>query len=166
MTRMEGMERTEIPQIVIHKLLLEFNKWNINPVAQPDEVTYLRVREFLKNLGYSHLFKSTMKIISILTKRRPLTFTNEQRQTLIHRFNRIQESFERHKGNRKNFFFYSYVMYKFCEMLGYHEFLKSLPLQKQGRNQISADRVWKKICEDCGYQFIPTDPGRGALHPY
>lgn len=163
---MEGMERTEIPQVVIHKLLLEFRKWNINPVMQPDKVNYRKVRGFLKDLGYSHLFKSIMKIISILTNRRPNLFSDEQRETLINRFNRVQESFEKHKGIRTNFFFYSYVMYKLCEMLGYDEFLESLPLLKAPQHQIAADRIWKKICKDCGYTFIPTDPSKGAFYSH
>lgn len=163
MTRLEGMERTQIPQIALHKLLLEFNKWNINPVLQPEKVNYRRVRGFLRELGYSHLFKNIVKIIGILTNRLPTQFTDEQRETLINRFHRIQEPFEKYKGDRKNFLSYSYITFKFCEMLGYDEFLENLPLLKAPQHQIAADRVWKKICKDCGYTFIPTDPTKGGF---
>lgn len=164
MTRLEGLERTEIPQIVIHRLIEEFGKRVINPVQNPEEVTYWRVRQYLQELGYSHFFENIMKIISILTKVPPLTFSVEQREILISRFLLIQQAFEKHKGQRKNFLSYSYVMFKFCEMLGYDEFLPFLPLLKAPQNQIAADRIWREICKECDYTFIPTDPAKGAFY--
>lgn len=163
MTRLEGMERTEIPEIVIHKLLQKFNSKNINPLTDPDKVTYTRVRSYLQDLGYSHLFKSIMKIISLLTDRHPVTFSDDQRNTLISRFQRIQKPFEKYKGSRKNFLSYSYVTFKFCEQLGYDEFLDYLPLLKAPQNLIAADRIWKRICKDCGFEYIATDPIKGSF---
>jgi hypothetical protein len=71
-------------------------------------------------------------------------------------FKEIQHPFEKHKGTRKNFLSYSYTTYKSCELLGYNEFLPLLPLLKAPQNLLKADAIWKKICEECKYEFIPT----------
>lgn len=158
MTRLNGQEKTEIPEIVIHRLLEECNKRSLNPIMQPQEITYIRIREFLRETGYSHFFENIVKIISILTNRPPLIFNETQRQTLINLFLDVQPAFQKYKGNRKNFLSYSYVMFKFCELLGYDDFLPYLPLFRAPQNLISADRIWQQVCTDCKFQFISTDP--------
>lgn len=157
-TRLCGKEKTEIPEEVINILLRECRKRSLNPITQPEEITYLRVREFLRQNEFSHFFENIVKLISILTKRPSSELTPQQEQTLIGYFDEIQSSFDRHKGKRKNFLSYSYVTHKFCELLGYDQFLPFLPLLKAPPNLLAADRIWKCICADLGYQFIPTDP--------
>lgn len=158
MTRLEGMERTEIPEEIIHRILIECEKRGINPVQEPEKLTHKRMRQFLSDAGYSHCFENIVKIISIVTQQSPVTLKPEQRAELERRFKEIQEPFMRHKGKRKNFLSYAYTMYKLCELLGYNEFLPYLQLLKAAPNLIKADQIWKKICEDLQYEFIPTDP--------
>lgn len=158
MTRLEGMERTEIPEEVIFRVLQECEKRGINPVKNPEQITYSRMRLFLGETGYSGRFENTIKIMSIITKQNPVQLSYDQRKQLTKCFQEIQIPFERHRGNRKNFLSYSYTMYKLCELLGYNEFLPYLPLLKAPQNLLKADRLWKKICEDCRYEFVPTDP--------
>lgn len=162
MTRTEGMERTEIPEAVTHRLLLELHKRCVNPVREPQLVTYTLLRGFLQAAGYSHFNENIVKIRAILVQRQSVTFTDAQREELMRRFEEIQAPFERHKGVRKNFLSYSYVMNKLCQLLGYTYFLQFLPLLKAQQNLLSADRIWRKICEECRYEFIPTDPSDEA----
>lgn len=131
-------------------------RYRINPITQPDKITYKLVRDFLKTTGYSHFYENIVQIISKLTKQPPRRFTAEQKEQLTHIFNEIQEPFQRHKGKRKNFLSYSYVTYKSCELLGLHHMLPLLPLLKIPQNLLDSDGIWKKICEDCQYEFIKT----------
>lgn len=127
-------------------------------MLMPERVTYWRVRTCLQEGGFSRFFENIVKIIGTLTKRSPVTLSEDQRSELIQRFLEIQEPFEKHKGSRKNFLSYAYVTYKFSELLGYHEFLSYLPLLKAAQNLISADRIWGLICNELRYEYIPTDP--------
>lgn len=131
-------------------------RYRINPITEPSKITYHLVREFLRKIGYSHFYENTVQIISILTKQPPPRFTNEQKEQLTQIFNETQEPFQRHKGNRKNFLSYSYVIYKSCELLGLGHMLPMLPLLKIPQNLLESDAIWKKICEECNYEFIKT----------
>lgn len=140
---------------VIHTLLELCNIHNINPTLNPEKLTYRVVRNFLSSAGFSARFENIPKIIGMLTGQSPLGFTVEQKQKLYDTFESIQESFQRHKGRRKNLLSYSYITYKFCEMLGYHEFLPMLQLLAT-KNLMEADSIWENICRDQGYPYIPT----------
>jgi len=140
---------------VRHVLLQKFAKHHINPIESPHLVTYNRVRSFLQTSGYSGMFAHIPQIISILTNRPPPRFTEEQREIMINIFLEVQEPYELHKGSRSNFVAYGYVTYKICELLGLREFLPLLSKLDE-KNLLKADRIWKLVCRDLRYQFIPT----------
>ena len=154
--RLEGAERTEIPERVIHSILYKCRMVKINPVEKPGLVTYTFVRITLRENGYAEFFENISQIISIVTRRQPVMFQDHQKERLQMIFNEIQNPFDKHKGKRKNFLSYSYVLYKSCELCEFFEFLPYLPLFKASKNLHSADIIWRKICDDLGYQFIPT----------
>ena len=137
-------------------MLTQFAVHRIDPVAQPERVTYKRVRDFLKITGYSKFYENITQIISLLTKQPPMRLSEEEKTQLTRIFNQIQEPFNRHKGKRNNFLSYAYTIYKSCELLGLDEFKPYLPLLVAPKNLIGADHIWKKICNDCGFDFIPT----------
>jgi hypothetical protein len=118
-------------------------------------MTLARMREFLSTARYSRFFENIPHIISMLTKVPPKKFANEQKDQLNQIFLDVQKPYEKHKGKRKNFLSYSYITYKLCELLGYTEFLPLLRLLDH-KNLLSADDIWKKVCAECRYQFIPT----------
>lgn len=154
--RLEGAERTEIPEIVINVLLRQCMAHNIDPRAQPERITYHLVRDFLQKTKYAHFFENIPQIMSLLTGQPPMRFTDEEKAKLTQIFKEIQEPFQKHKGTRKNFLSYSYTTFKSCELLGIRRFLPLLPLLKAPLNLLAADRIWEKICEDCGYEFVHT----------
>jgi len=41
---------------------------------------------------------------------------------------------------------YSYVLYKFCELLSEDKYLKYFPLLKSKEKLYQQDVIWKKIC--------------------
>lgn len=154
--RLEGSERTEIPEIITNLLLRHCAMYRIDPIREPHKITYTFVRQCLKKTGYAHFFENISQIISRLTNQSPPRFSQEQREKLTMIFREVQQPFERNKGTRKNFLSYSYTTYKSCELLGYTEFLQYLPLLKAPQNLIQADEIWKKICEECKYEFVRT----------
>ena len=64
-------------------------------------------------------------------------------------FKDIQAPFEKHcPPERKNFLSYSYVLYKFCELLGEDEYLEYFPLLKSKEKLYNQDVLFRKICEE------------------
>lgn len=157
MTRLEGTEKTVVPEIIITELLEQFKMLNINPVVSPELITYHMVRDLLKKVKYSHAFENVTQIIRIVTMQPMKSLSPLQKNTLIQCFEEIQIPYGKFKGKRKNFLSYSYIMYKFCEMLGYTYWLNFLKLFDTDQKMLQADQIWKNICIECGYTFIETD---------
>ena len=79
----------------------------------------------------------------------------EIEEKLRYMFKEIQPHFQKHcpKG-RSNFLSYSYVLYKFCELLELDDYLPNFPLLKNRDKLYTQDKIWQKICEDLGWGFI------------
>ena len=45
---------------------------------------------------------------------------------------------------------------KLCELLNQREFLPYFPMLKDREKRIEQDEIWKKICEELNWEFIPT----------
>lgn len=114
------------------------------------------MRVFLQTLRYARYFENIPQIIWRITRQTPIIFSAQQKENLIGIFKEIQEPFERHKGDRKNFLSYSYTIWKICELLGYNQFMPMLQLLKAPQNLLRADAIWQLICKDLKYEFIPT----------
>ena len=72
-------------------------------------------------------------------------------------FQQIQNPFDKHcPEERKNFLSYSYVLYKFCELLSEDEYLPCFPLLKSKEKLYQQDVIWKKICKELQWEFIAT----------
>ena len=72
-------------------------------------------------------------------------------------FSEIQQPFEKHcPTERKNFLSYSYVLYKFCELLGEDDFLPCFPLLKSKEKLKQQDKIWKNITIELKWEYIPT----------
>ena len=70
-------------------------------------------------------------------------------------FKEIQPAFQKNcPKDRSNFLSYSYVLYKFCELLDLDEYLPSFPLLKNRDKLYIQDKIWEKICADLSWQFI------------
>ena len=81
----------------------------------------------------------------------------EDEEKLRHMFKEIQPSFQKHRPeDRSNFLSYSFILYKFCELLELDEFLSCFPLLKNRDKLYMQDKIWQKICLDMDWEFIRT----------
>jgi hypothetical protein len=82
-------------------------------------------------------------------------FEPELEEKLRTMFRLVQQPFLRHAPRtRKNFLSYSYVLHKMIQLLGRDEFLPNFPLLKARDKLMAQDTIWRKICEDLGWQFV------------
>jgi hypothetical protein len=47
-------------------------------------------------------------------------------------------------------------LYKLFELLGEEHYLDEIPMLKDREKLIEQDNIWKKICEELDWEFIPT----------
>lgn len=153
----QAKETTKIPQEVYDIILIEFMKENKNDLST---LTKSQVKKYLQKYGhldYTKYYENINQIICRLSGIQPVIMTQEIEEQLCNMFIKIQEPFEKHcPPGRTNFLSYSYVTYKFCQLLGYTEYLSHLTLLKSKDKLRQQDKIWRNICTDMGWQFYPS----------
>lgn len=153
LAQFQAKEVTNIPQEVFDMLRAEFRKQRVSK----SEITQSRVREFLKKMKLNKYYEHTPYITSTLNGVDPPRMTKELEEKLRIMFHHIQKPFNKHcPPERKNFLSYSYILYKFCELLSEDDFLRCFPLLKSREKLYKQDQIWKKITEELQWEYIPT----------
>ena len=126
-------------------------------ITDVSKITSKKVREVLKDLKYRKYYEHVTQIACKLTGRMPPRMTSHQEEQCRLMFMAIQSPFEKHcPKDRKNFLSYSYCLYKFCELMGYDEFLHCFSLLKGRDKLFKQDTIFKKICKELNWEFVPS----------
>jgi hypothetical protein len=153
-SQFQAKESTSVPQEVIDQLRAEFKKQKIKDLS---EITHEKVRVLLKKLDKNKYYEHAPYITTMINGIKPPSMSQALEDRLRLMFHQIQKPFEKHKPpERKNFLSYSYVLYKFCELLGEDTYLKCFPLLKSKEKLYAQDAIWKKICAELNWEFIKT----------
>ena len=152
LAQFQAKESTEIPQDVYDAILVELKKERIMDFRT---LKACKVKEILKKLKFNKYYEHIPHIINRLNGQTAPVMSREVEERLRFMFKEIQPSFQNHcpKG-RSNFLSYSYVLYKFCELLELDEYLPCFPLLKNRDKLYVQDKIWEKICQDLRWQFI------------
>lgn len=154
MSQFQGTESTTIPPDVIEQLRYELRKQRVKNLT---DITHTKVRALLKKLKLNKYYEHVPYITTILNGVTPPRMTESLEEKLRLMFSKIQAPFEMHcPADRKNFISYSYVLYKFCELLGEDEFLPCFPLLKSKEKLRQQDAIWKNITHTLRWEYIPT----------
>jgi hypothetical protein len=122
-----------------------------------NEITHAKVRGLLKKLKLNKYYEHVPYISNILSGIKPPKMPVELEEQLRMMFKDIQKPFDNNcPVGRKNFLSYSYVLYKFCELLSEDSYLKYFPLLKSKEKLHQQDIIWKRICIELHWEYIPT----------
>tara|TARA_Y100001958_G_scaffold159959_1_gene164670 strand:- start:5691 stop:6644 length:954 start_codon:yes stop_codon:yes gene_type:complete len=150
----QAKETTEIPQNIYSEIVNEIKK---NPSAKLSDITNKQIREILKKLKYNKYYEHIPHIITIINGQKPPSLNRETEDKLRSLFKEIQMPFIKHcPENRKNFLSYAYVLHKFCELLEYDDLIDCFPLLKSRVKLQQQDKIWKCICEELKWEYIPS----------
>jgi len=152
LAQFQAKECTDIPQEIYDQILLELKKERI---TQLDNLKPVKIREILKKIKANKYYEHVPHITNRLNGKNAPVMTREIEEKLRYMFKEIQPHFQKHcpKG-RSNFLSYSYVLYKFCELLELDDYLPNFPLLKNRDKLYTQDKIWQKICEDLSWQFV------------
>jgi len=152
LAQFQGKETTQIPPDVIENIKLQIKKERIE-LAQ---ITNIKTKEILKKLGYNKYYEHIPFIKDKLGIKPPI-MSPELEETLCNLFVELQSPYSKYcPDDRVNFLNYYYTAYKLCELLGEEKYLPLFPLLKDREKRIEQDDIWKKICEELDWEFIPT----------
>lgn len=153
--RSQGMETTSIPDEIIDMVYKALNKERIEDLSMVD---HIKVRKILKSLRQSRYYSHAVQITTIITGKLPPIMTQEQQDRLLQMFDVIQEPFDAVIAgqSRQNMLSYSFLIHKFLEILSWDEYLSYFPLLVSPDKIQIQDRIWKKLCEEVGFEYIKS----------
>jgi len=154
LNQFQAKESTIIPDEVMHEVICEIKKRRIQNIA---DMTEKDMREILKKLNRSKYYEHATHILSRLNGNPPPTITPEIEEKIRAMFQEIQAPFLLYcPDERTNFLSYSYILYKFFELLELDEYKVYFPLLKSRDRLIAHDEIWKKICDYLRWEFIQS----------
>ena len=154
LAQFQAKETTEIPDKVYKGIYDEINK-NMN--IDIKQINHKQVREILKKLDFNKYYEHIPHLINVLNGKKAPKLSNSEEEQLRNLFKEIQLPFSNNcPEDRKNFLSYSYVLHKFCELLEYDYLLPHFPLLKSREKLLQQDKIWKLICKDLNWQYIPS----------
>ena len=152
LAQFQAKETTQIPDEIIENITQQIKKERIS-LAQ---LTNKRTKDILKKLGYNKYYEHIPFIKDKLGIKPPI-MSAELEITLCNLFMDIQAPYAKYCPDyRINFLNYYYTVYKLCELLDQQQFLPYFPMLKDREKRIEQDVIWKNICDDLDWEFIPT----------
>ena len=152
LAQIQAKESTDIPQDVYTAIITELKKERITDTSN---IKTSKIREILKKLKFNKYYEHAAHIMNRINGKTAPVITRETEEKLRHMFIEIQPSFQKHcPSGRSNFLSYSYVLYKFCELLELDEYLPNFPILKNRDKLFCQDTIWQQICEDLRWQYL------------
>ena len=152
LAQFQAKETTLIPNQVLEAVKFQIKKERITI----EQLTNKKAKEILKKLGYNKYYEHIPFIKDKLGIKPPI-MTPELEERLCNLFIDIQGPYSKFcPEDRVNFLNYYYTIYKLCELLEQRQFLPYFPMLKDREKRIEQDDIWKKICEELNWTFIPT----------
>lgn len=153
LSQLQAKESTDIPQKVYDSIFKELKKRKINK----NELEMFKLRRILKKLELRKYYEHVPHILQIINGREPPNFSRNDEIKIKKMFKDIQKPFAIYcPKDRKNFLNYSYVLHKFCELLGLDEFIGYFPLLKNNSKLRQHDKIWKSICGYMRWKFYKS----------
>lgn len=151
LAQFQAKESTDIPLEIINNIKSQVKKERI----KLESLTNKKTKEILKKLGYNKYYEHIPFIKEKLGIKPPV-MNPQLEETLCNLFIDIQIPYAKFcPCDRVNFLNYYYTLYKLCELLGEYSYLPHFPMLKE-QKKIEQDEIWKKICKDLDWDFIPT----------
>lgn len=154
---LQGRESTAIPEEILQAVRAELKKARITSTG---DITPQLVYEYLKKLRLNKWYSHKFSICVALNGKPPPVMSPELEARLKKMFAEAEEPFEKwvrhYIPERKNMLHYGFLLYKLCELLGEDQYLPHFNLLKTQEKLHVMDVVWRKICEELNWQFIPT----------
>jgi hypothetical protein len=157
LAQFQAKETTEIPESLYNEIMLEIKKERITNMT---EINCDKMRLILKKIKRNEYYEHVPYIINQLNGLPPPIISCEIEEVIRSMFKEIQIPFEELRPNiipkRKNFLSYNYIMYKFFELLELDEYLQCFQLLKSRNKLYQQDTIWKHICAQLNWQYIPS----------
>lgn len=154
LNQFQAKQTPDIPEQIFIDIVKELNK---NRIYDLSILNKIKMKNILKKLKYNIYYEHITYIINKLNNLPPPKITRDMEKLFISMFYNIQDPWELYKKpERKNFLSYSYVLYKFCELLELDHLVDHFPLHKDPNKIMENDQIWEKICKYLNWEYISS----------
>jgi rubrerythrin len=154
LAQFQAKETTEISNAVLDQIRAELKKERITDMSR---LKASKLKEVIRKLKLVRCYDHVAHVLNRLNGISAPALSREVEDKLRFMFKEIQFSFVKHcPAGRSNFLSYSFVLYKFCQLLELDEYLPCFPLLKSREKLYLQDKIWSKICADMGWEYIST----------
>lgn len=154
LNQFQAKQSPDIDESVYTDIIKELNK---NRIFNFSQVNKKKMKSILKKLGYNNYYEHVYYIMNKLSNLPPPKITRDMEKIFIKMFKKIEGPWLKYKPKkRKNFLAYSYVLYKFCELLELDHLLECFSLHKAPDKIMENDEIWEKICNDVNWEYISS----------
>jgi hypothetical protein len=154
LAQFQAKETTEISNAVLDQIRTELKKERITDMSR---LKASKLKEVIRKLKLVRCYDHVAHVLNRLNGISAPALSREVEDKLRFMFKEIQFSFVKHcPAGRSNFLSYSFVLYKFCQLLELDEYLPCFPLLKSREKLYLQDKIWQKICVDMNWEFLPT----------
>jgi hypothetical protein len=154
LSQFQAKESTDINDDIFEKIQHELKK---ESYLNLKNLSANKVRDILKKLDLTKYYEHCHYITNRITGKPAPVITGELEDKLRNMFKEIQGPWMKYcPSERSNFFSYPYIFYKFFQLLDKDEYLPYCRLLKSREKLQEHDQVWKRICRDLRWQYIPT----------
>jgi hypothetical protein len=154
LNKFQALESTTIPQEVYDLIMVEIKKQKIRDLKLIDAE---KMRNILKKIDRTKYYEHVFHIINKINGAPPPKLHKELEEKMRIMFKKTQDPFSKIcPDDRTNFLSYSYVIRKFLELLGQTQYIKYFPLLKSREKLYQQDMMWKAICKQLNWKFIPS----------
>jgi uncharacterized Zn finger protein (UPF0148 family) len=154
LSQFQAKETTDIPDEVYDKILAELKKERIDNMSH---LTRDKLREILKKIDETDYYEHIPYIINQLNGVPPPVISPEVEEIIRGLFLQLQHPFNTNRpDDRKNFLTYGYILYKIFQLLELDEYLCNFKFLKDRKKLYEQEQIWKAICKELRWEFIPS----------
>lgn len=154
LSQIQGVDHYSVPDAVVAAVAVELKKHCVLDAAT---VRASQVKTVLKKMRLSKYYEHVPYIMSRLKGAPEDRMPPGLERKLRAMFQCIQVPFVAHSpASRKNFLSYGYVLYKFVQLLGEERYMRKVSLLKSRDKLRAQDAIWRNICRDLDWEFVPS----------
>lgn len=154
LSQFQAKESYEIPSEIYNQIVVELHK---NRIFDFKKLKIKQIKDILNTLSLATYYEHVVHIISKLSGLPPPMVDRATEEKLRTMFKMIQIPFENNRPEERiNFLSYSFVLHKFCQLLDLDDYVKCFPLLKSRDKLRQQDIIWKGICKDLHWEYIPS----------
>lgn len=155
--KFQAKSNRKVDRSIINQVI----EWHVdNGFTSSKDISKSTVRDALRYHDLETYYDCDMQIFCRITGTPPPYMTPEQEEICRLMFSSIQAPYMKWKEilqpERINFLAYGYVLYKFCQLLGWDHYLQYFTLLRGDDKLMKQEAIWKGICAENDWEFIPA----------